>query len=172
MSAPAATPKYKLWIVIEDAQLAASPEAGGPDYYDFHKRVDYDNLNAGFDLLTAADYSGCGPALVSLGVRAMMTRMDTGETVHYWLAPRSSIYKTGYMMANSMGVIDRSYRGILMAPVVYVAGAEATASHLLQKGHRHFQILAPDMGHIVEIERVEELPATARGDGGFGSTGR
>jgi dUTP pyrophosphatase len=137
--------------------------------YDFSVQLDDDNLNAGFDLITAEDFTAPGPALVSLGVRAMMTRLGDDEPVHYWLAPRSSIYKTGYIMANSLGVIDRSYRGVLKAPVVRVAGEGAAG---FRRGERHFQILAPDMGHIAVVVRCSELPATARGDGGFGSTGR
>jgi len=155
--AAASPPQYKLWLVVE-------PGTEVPAYENQPSRP---NENAGFDLYTAEDFSTTGPALVSLGVRAMMTRLDTGEPVHYWLAPRSSIYKTGYIMANSLGVIDRSYRGILKAPVVRVAAAPG-----LRRGDRHFQILAPDMGHIAAVEVVAELPATERGDGGFGSTGR
>jgi dUTP pyrophosphatase len=90
-----------------------------------------------------------------------------GEPSHFWLAPRSSIYKTGYMMANSLGVIDSSYRGTLKAPVV--AGAFGPG---FKAGDRHFQILAPDMGWISEVRLVSSLPETLRGEGGFGSTGR
>ena len=157
-------PKYKLWLVVEDEEFQKTP------FYDFSVQIDDDNLNAGFDLFTAEDFNVAGPALVSLGVRAMMTRVDTDEPVHYWLAPRSSIYKSGYIMANSLGVIDRSYRGILKAPVVRVAGEGASFG--FRRGERHFQILAPDMGHITTVIRCSELPMTARGDGGFGSTGR
>jgi dUTP pyrophosphatase len=155
--AAGAVSAYKLWLVVE-------PEAVEFSYVTTAERP---NDNAGFDLYTAEEFGATGPALVSLGVRAMMTRLDTGEGVHYWLAPRSSIYKTGYVMANSLGVIDRSYRGVLKAPVVRAAGSGA-----LRQGERHFQIVAPDLGWIKEVEVVAELPATARGDGGFGSTGR
>lgn len=148
---------YKLWLVVE-------PDAAEFPYASSAERS---NENAGFDLYTAEEFGAAGPALVSLGVRAMMTRLDTGEGVHYWLAPRSSIYKTGYVMANSLGVIDRSYRGVLKAPVVR-AGVGAP----LKRGERHFQIVAADLGWIKEVEVVAELPATARGEGGFGSTGR
>lgn len=158
MSSAAATPKYKLWLVIESTEQASS----------YSNVAERSNDNAGFDLYTAESYSKVEPGLVSLGVRAMMTRLDTGEAVHYWLAPRSSIYKTGYTMANSLGVIDRTYRGVLKAPVVKVAVTAAG----LERGDRHFQILASDMGHIAEVVCVNELPATERGEGGFGSTGR
>ena len=165
MSSPAIPPKYKLWLLVEDKEFDKHTQ------YDFSIQLDDENLNAGFDLITAETFTAPGPALVSLGVRAMMTREDTGEPVHYWLAPRSSIYKTGYIMANSLGVIDRSYRGVLKAPVVRVAG-EGAGAGALKRGDRHFQILAPDMGHIAAVVRCTELPATARGDGGFGSTGK
>ena len=98
----------------------------------------------------------------------MMTCDDTGTTVHYWLAPRSSIFKTGHIMANSLGVIDRTYRGPLKAPVVALKdGAPG-----FKAGERHFQILAPDMGYIKEVRKIDVLPEPLRGGGGFGSTGK
>ena len=166
----AATPRYILYLVVEDAEFQKGPEQGGSSYYNFTYCGTH-NDNAGFDLVTAETFSTDTTEkahLLDLGVRAMMVRKDTGESVHFWLAPRSSIYKTGYMMANSMGVIDRSYRGVLKAPVVKVCPGAAG----FQRGERHFQIVAPDMGWIEDVRRVRSLPETARGDGGFGSTGR
>ena len=157
--------KYILWIVVTDETLKEHLN------YSFDIKKFPENQNAGFDLVTAENWStevAGEPHLLDLGVKAMMTRKDTGETVHYWLAPRSSIYKTGYIMANSMGVIDRTYRGVLKAPVVPVAaGAKGFVA-----GERHFQILAPDMGWIEAVRIVSTLPDTLRGEGGFGSTGR
>jgi len=126
--------------------------------------------NAGADLVSIEDW--CGklgePAhLLNLGVRAMLVNNVTGLPVHYWLLPRSSIYKTGHMMANSVGVIDSSYRGVLKAPVVAVA----ESAKGFTAGERYFQIVAPDMGAIVEVVVVDELPTSLRGEGGFGSTG-
>jgi dUTP pyrophosphatase len=156
--------RYKLFVVVEDPTFALPVDQGGLSNYDSAAR---ENTNAGFDLVTAETWMGGDVHLLDLGVRAMMVRADTGEPVHFWLAPRSSIYKTGYMMANSLGVIDASYRGVLKAPVVRV-GAEWTG---FQRGDRHFQICAPDLGWIETVERVSALPETVRGDGGFGSTG-
>jgi dUTPase len=129
-----------------------------------------ENENAGVDLFTVENWSGpVGEThLLDLGTKAMMTCDNTGTTVHYWLAPRSSIFKTGHIMANSLGVIDRTYRGPLKAPVVALKdGAPGFKS-----GERHFQILAPDMGYIKEVRKIDALPETVRGDGGFGSTGK
>ena len=83
--------------------------------------------NAGYDLKIVESLSPKTVGyLVPLGVKARMLRHTTydGATViedcHFTLEPRSSIYKTGFMMANSRGIIDKSYRGQLMAPVITV----------------------------------------------------
>ena len=94
----------------------------------------------------------------------------TGENQHYWLAPRSSIWKSGVTMANSMGIIDRSYRGVLMGAVVLMKYPPVT----IEAGTRLFQILPPDMGTItsVYLHDMAMIDTTARGEGGFGSTGK
>lgn len=70
-------------------------------------------------------------------------------------------------MANSVGVIDKTYRGELMAPVRSI-GPE----YNIECGERYFQIVAPDMGWITEVRIVDSLPETPRGEGGFGSSGK
>ena len=154
--------EYHLYLVIEDAALKQHAR------YNF-TIAQFENLNAGFDLVTAEDFVGRPgqPYLLNLGVKAMMLSKYSQEPVHYWLAPRSSIFKTGHIMANSLGVIDITYRGLLKAPVV--ALTENTAG--FKAGDRHFQILAPDMGWISEVRITNKLPETERGEGGFGSTG-
>lgn len=154
-------------------RLELCPTDKGRAYY---KNADLLDENAGVDMFVVKEYVSSeivGPTLLDLGTSARLIRVtDAGEEdVHYWLCPRSSIIKTGLMMANSQGVIDKSYRGTLMGPVVVVS---QTAFSTLQsfKGSRFFQIVAPDMGWIKEVRIVESLPATARGAGGFGSTGK
>jgi dUTP pyrophosphatase len=70
-------------------------------------------------------------------------------------------------MGNSIGVIDKSYRGELKAPVWSMTGES-----VVQTGDRLFQIVAPDMGWIRNISLVDSLPETDRGAGGFGSSGK
>lgn len=158
---------YTLYLVVEDEEFK---KYQGHPHYGFAMCGPCAEHNAGFDLVTAEDHCGepGGKAhLLDLGVRAMMVRNDTKRPVHFWLAPRSSIYKTGHAMANSLGVIDASYRGVLKAPVFcYQAGAAG-----FKRGDKHFQILAPDMGYIETIQRCGGLPESVRGEGGFGSTG-
>lgn len=134
------------------------------------------NDNAGYDLYCAAPrHNHPIVDLIPLGVKARLVKImrNTGseEDSHFWLVPRSSIYKTGLMMANSVGVIDKTYRGELKAPTI-VHHATDEIWNLAKEGDRLFQIVAPDMGYIREVRIVDSLPDTARGAGGFGSTGK
>jgi dUTP pyrophosphatase len=130
---------------------------------------EYTDENAGFDLLTATDYErDCSaPRLCGMGVAAIMVNQFTNTTVNYWMAPRSSIWKNNVTLANSIGVIDRSYRGELMAALISMKPG------VIAKGTRLVQILAPTMGHItrVNICNKDDMPSSLRGEGGFGSTG-
>jgi dUTP pyrophosphatase len=134
----------------------------------FYTTSTRDNENAGYDLFVPADvtFEPGQKILVSMGVKATMLHYG-GDTCHYWMVPRSSISKTGLMLCNSVGVIDRSYRGELMA---YLWNTKTT-NVTVKKGERLVQILAPDMGWISQISLVESLGATRRGIGGFGSSG-
>ena len=137
------------------------------NYHPYKNITERDDSNAGFDLFTPEDGDTENVALLlPLGVKARLVRITECEEIdsHYWPLPRSSIYKTGFMMANSVGVIDKSYRGELKVPVIGKGVAKA--------GERYFQIVAPDMGWIKEVRIVSELPETSRGAGGFGSTGK
>ena len=152
-------------------RLELQPTEQGLQYYKDEVRS---NDNAGYDLFVAvpgATTYAKPVTLLDLGARARMVRCDANgeEEVHYWLAPRSSIWKSGVTMANSMGIIDRTYRGILMGSITAISSANPAA---IESGVRLFQILAPDMGWIKEVKIVESLPATTRGEGGFGSTGK
>ena len=134
--------------------------------------------NAGYDLKVITDVNATTiTTLVALGVKARMVRltqitpMDTSvlreEPCHFTLESRSSIYKTGFIMANGRGIIDSSYRGELKAPLVTISSLPTK----VEKGTRLFQVLAPDLGYIKEVHYVASLDETLRGEGGFGSTG-
>lgn len=143
-------------------------------------KVEYDrsDANAGYDLHSSENVSiEQIPQFIPFGVvaRLLKVEMMPGGTSndylktdsHFWLMPRSSIYKSGLMMANSTGVIDKSYRGELKAPVWSMTGNSSVT-----RGDRLFQIVAPDMGWIRNIRIVDSMPNTDRGVGGFGSTGK
>ena len=103
--------------------------------------------------------------LVNLGVRCQMFR--NGELCGYFLIPSSSISKTPLRLSNSVGLIDKLYTGEIKASVDNISNQE----YKISKGDRLFQLIHP-MLEPIEIELVDELVETKRGDGGFGSTGK
>jgi dUTP pyrophosphatase len=80
--------------------------------------------------------------------------------------PRSSIYKTGLSLSNSVGVIDSGYRGELMVKFNLLADEE---NSIYKPGDRVAQLIILPYPQI-EFEEVSELSSTERGEGGFGST--
>lgn len=84
------------------------------------------------------------------------------------LRPRSGLAsKHGITLPNTPGTIDSDYRGPLGVALVNL-GSEAYVVH---HGDRIAQmIVAPVVQAVFEV--AEALDGTARGEGGFGSTGR
>ena len=82
------------------------------------------------------------------------------------MLPRSSIVKTPLRMANSIGLIDAGYRGPLRAVVDH----RGDKPYAVKRGERLFQLIALPT-HAMQWSAVECLPPSARGAGGFGSTG-
>lgn len=156
-------------------QLELCVTEGGSHHYPAVGTVEeLSSDNAGYDLKVVETLSPkTVPYLVPLGVKARMLRHTITDEVtviedcHFTLEPRSSIYKTGFMMVNGRGIIDMSYRGQLMAPLISVG----TSFKNVDAGTRLFQIIAPGLGYIDEVRYVNFLPETSRGAGGFGSTG-
>lgn len=133
----------------------------------FYTNKTFDGENAGVDLFVPNDveFAPGERKMVSMGVRAVM--VDWKKMSNYWMLPRSSISKTGLMMMNSVGVIDKSYRGELIAALWN--STDQTVK--VQKGQRLVQIVARDMDDIKNLTVVDKLPESERGEGGFGSTG-
>jgi len=86
---------------------------------------------------------------------------------YFDLVPRSSISKTGYILANSVGIIDPGYTGEIIV-----------ALRKIDQGAKDLELpiriaqLIPRRIHsdIVLTECFGGLKPTDRGDGGFGST--
>jgi len=171
----------KHWYRLEILPVGWNVDSSSVPSCPYKVEMSRNNDNAGYDLYcrqltnvpNVAIARGKG-TLLPLGLKARLVAVEralNGDTYefdsHYWLLPRSSIFKTPLMMANSVGVIDSSYRGELMAPV-----RSNGVEYDVACGERLFQIVAPDMGWIREVVLVESLPETVRGEGGFGSTGK
>jgi dUTP pyrophosphatase len=126
--------------------------------------------DAGFDTFVAAAISGKAGATekLDLAARAAVYDPRLKQFRAFLLMPRSSISKTPMRMANSVGLIDAGYRGVLLGAVDFKEDFTAGA------GERYFQIVGADLLPWKAIHIVEEIPGgpTLRGEGGFGSTGR
>ena len=82
--------------------------------------------------------------------------------------PRSGLAaKHGLTCLNSPGTVDSDYRGELKVILINL-GAEP---FVVQRGERIAQMVVAPVTRGV-FQEVEVLPETARGEGGFGSTGR
>ena len=83
---------------------------------------------------------------------------------------RSSLGSKGLILPHSIGTIDADYRGELFVLMTWIGEGE---SYKVKSGERIAQLVIapiPDV-QFSEVD-VGELGDTARGEGGFGSTGR
>jgi dUTP pyrophosphatase len=130
--------------------------------------------NAGFDVYFPDGHAfpSGKTEFVSMDIQCEMHVYDgvtnSWKPVSYYSYPRSSISKTPLILANSVGIIDSGYRGNLI-------GAFKNTSlqdHLVEQHARLLQICAPNLQPIhVTLVDTSFFEQTARGDGGFGSTG-
>ena len=81
--------------------------------------------------------------------------------------PRSGLAaKFGVTVPNAPGTIDSDYRGEAMVALINLGRAAFTVEH----GMRIAQLIVAPVLHV-QVREVDELDATRRGSGGFGSTG-
>jgi len=121
---------------------------------------------AGMDLLAAV----AAPVVIVPGARVLV---PTGLCIalppdhELQVRPRSGLaLKHGITLPNSPGTVDEDYRGELQV-IVMNAGTEPFT---VERGMRIAQaVVAPVVR--ARFREVEVLPETARGAGGFGSTG-
>ncbi len=125
--------------------------------------------DAGLDTFVSTSIVGKAGTLEKLDLSTRAAAYDPVRKQFraFLLMPRSSISKTPMRMANSVGLIDAGYRGVLLGAVDF--HAEFTAS----AGERYFQIVGADLLPWKAVHIVDEIPGgpTLRGEGGFGSTG-
>ena len=83
--------------------------------------------------------------------------------------PRSGLAaRHGIALVNAPGLIDSGYRGEIR---VLLLNTDRQAPAHLRAGDRIAQLVVTPVP-AVEVVETETLPATGRGAGGFGSTGR
>lgn len=94
--------------------------------------------------------------------------VELPEGYEMQVRPRSGLAaKHGISVANSPGTIDPDYRGEIKIILVNLSNE----AFELKPGERIAQLVVAQFAHI-RWEQVEVLSDTARGAGGFGSTGR
>lgn len=113
--------------------------------------------SAGYDLYVDwVEHLDNGTHLVHYGVSVEVPPNHVGLLVE-----RSSLHKYGTSIVNKIGIIDSDYRGELMSPIIGLIPRE---------GERVAQlVVVPCL--VEDVEIVEELTNTERGEGSFGSTG-
>ncbi|HEV8143871.1 MAG TPA: dUTP diphosphatase [Methylomirabilota bacterium] len=82
--------------------------------------------------------------------------------------PRSGLaLRHGVTVLNAPGLIDAGYRGEVK---VLLVNHDPRATATVERGERVAQLIVQTVASV-ELVEVDELPASERGGGGFGSTG-
>lgn len=118
---------------------------------------------AGYDLYSPADENipSKGSVVIDTGVSMALPSGHYGK-----IEGRSGLAITHDIIAFG-GVIDEDYRG----PVAVKLFNMGTTDYKINKGDRIAQIVIQPYANL-NVRRVDTLNSTARGYGGFGSTGR
>jgi dUTP pyrophosphatase len=82
------------------------------------------------------------------------------------LVERSSLHTKGLTLANNIGIIDSDYRGEVLIALKNETGETIP----VQKGQRIAQLIIVAVPKI-KLTQVSNVDETARGCGGFGSSG-
>lgn len=124
---------------------------------------------AGLDLLAAVPEDK--PIQLAPGERVLVpTGLAIALPAGYeaQVRPRSGLaVKHGVTVLNAPGTIDADYRGEIGVPLINHGHETFT----IRRGERIAQMVVAPVVQVT-FESVGELPPSARGAGGFGSTGR
>jgi len=117
---------------------------------------------SGIDLCAAVDdiIEPGETARISLGIAVEIPAGFEGQ-----LRPRSSLNMRGIL--GHFGTIDSDYRGEISAVLTNLSHGPFH----VYVGHRIAQLVIAPVEHV-ELVRVEQLSETARGERGFGHTGK
>jgi dUTP pyrophosphatase len=123
---------------------------------------------AGLDVVAAVPEEA--PLTLEPGARALVPTglvLELPDGHEAQVRPRSGLaLKHGVTLLNSPGTIDADYRGEVMVLLVN----HGTEPFTVRRGERIAQLIVVPVSRV-EAVAVEELGATERGPGGFGSTG-
>lgn len=121
--------------------------------------------DAGADLVTTADVT-IEPgerALVSTGIAIALP-----EGYAAFVHPRSGLaHRLGVSIVNTPGTVDAGYRGEIK---VLLVNHDLRQPAVFHRGDRIAQLVLQRVEQA-RFHEVETLPGSARGEGGYGSTG-
>jgi len=121
--------------------------------------------DAGADLVTAQDLE-LGPGQRAVVATGMAIALPAGYAA--FVHPRSGLAaRHGVTVVNAPGTVDAGYRGEIK---VTLLNTDTTVPIRLRRGDRIAQLVIQRVEHAA-FHEVRRLPGSARGDGGFGSTG-
>ena len=123
-------------------------------------------LSAGVDLLAAVEGNiELAPGDRTIVPTGLVIALPAGFEAQ--IRPRSGLaIKSGVTVLNSPGTIDTDYRGEIGAIMIN----QGQETFTIERGMRIAQmVVVPVVG--IEWDETDTLPETARGAGGFGSTG-
>ena len=105
-----------------------------------------------------------------LGFAAQIDAIDKYEEERYNIAvyARSSIYKTGMILSNGVGIVDEGYTGEISAVFYHVIPTMPR----YRVGDRVCQIAVEDRWANQCPQELDELKVMDRGTNGYGSTGK
>lgn len=99
--------------------------------------------------------------------------VEPPEGYHFEIYPRSSISEMGFVLANSIGLIDNSYRGeikLRFKPILTITDRDQIIfTKFYKEGDKIGQLVLKKTNYV-EFEEVSELSETPRNKKGFGST--
>ncbi len=121
---------------------------------------------AGFDLRAAVEESvvlePLERALIPTGFVFEIPEGYEGQ-----IRPRSGLaFRKGITLLNSPGTVDADYRGEVKVLLINLGQEPVT----IERGERIAQMIITPVVRV-ELVEVETVSTTARGEGGFGSTG-
>ena len=122
--------------------------------------------DAGLDLLSSEDVT-LKPgerAAVPTGIAVAIPEGFAGF-VH---ARSGRALREGLALVNAPGLVDSGYRGEIK---VLVTNLDPSAPIYIKRGEKVAQLVIQAVERA-ELEPLDELPESVRGEGGFGSTGR
>jgi len=134
----------------------------------FYEEVNRDTKDAGFDIYCPEDVTVHPGETVRINMKVKCAFQKNGETQHFFLMSRSSIDKTPLLLSNGVGMMDKTYRGYVIASFRHIM--PNSPPYEIKRGQRLVQ-LVPMSGEEFGYKIVESLGETLRGQGGFGSTG-